>query len=41
MPLSAQSVFCFSGIEEAESRALDNLGRTKARMGKYEDAIKL
>ncbi|XP_076458744.1 outer dynein arm-docking complex subunit 4-like isoform X2 [Babylonia areolata] len=29
------------GIEEAESRALDNLGRTKARMGKYEDAIVL
>ncbi|KAK7113348.1 hypothetical protein V1264_012649 [Littorina saxatilis] len=29
------------GIEEAESRALDNLGRTKARMGKYDDAIVL
>ncbi|KAK7507840.1 hypothetical protein BaRGS_00000805 [Batillaria attramentaria] len=28
-------------IDEAESRALDNLGRTKARMGKYDDAIEL
>ncbi|XP_025086327.1 tetratricopeptide repeat protein 25-like isoform X4 [Pomacea canaliculata] len=28
-------------IEEAVSRALDNLGRTKARMGKYEDAIEI
>lgn len=28
-------------IDEAESRALDNLGRTKARMGKFDDAIEL
>ena len=31
----------FSDLEDAESRALDNLGRTCARMGDFGEAIEM
>ena len=30
-----------SNLEEAESRALDNLGRTYAKKGEYQEAIQM
>jgi hypothetical protein len=34
-------VYVFSESEDGKSRALDNLGRVYARMGKFEEAIKV
>ncbi len=41
LDISQRRLICFSNLEDAESRSLDNLGRVYARMGQFEDAIKV
>jgi hypothetical protein len=34
-------IFCFSDMEEAVSRGLDNLGRVHARHGNFDKAVQV